>query len=143
MYHEENPSKLSTTLFLVFLPNHLFCQEVVEVVIAWKGKSMGKFKLSRAPSFGMSCFACMDKKTPEPYAIFDRHVHVLDFFSCFESCGTFWFINHSPPSSFPRESNIVVAMELFMCVSFVFCKCFSLGKTVIAVLQRCLRLQSI
>ena len=54
--------------FLSSLPNHLFCQKVVEVVIAWKGKSMGNFELGRAPTFGMSCFTCMDKKTLEPYA---------------------------------------------------------------------------
>ena len=64
MCHGENPSELSTTLFLVFSSNHLFCQEVVEVVIAAKGKSMGNLELGRAPSFGMSCFTCMDKKTP-------------------------------------------------------------------------------
>ena len=81
MCHGENPSKMSTTLLLVFLPNHLFCQKVVEVVIAWKGKSMGNFELGRAPSFGMSCFACMDKKTPEPYA---NLTHTL----------TFWFYSH-------------------------------------------------
>ena len=62
---------------------------MVVLVIAGKGKSMGKFELGRAPSFGMSCFACMDKKTPEPYASFDPHVHVLDLLSCFESCGMF------------------------------------------------------
>ena len=88
--------------FLSSLPKHLFCQKVVEVVIAWKGKSMGKFELGRAPSFGMSCFACMDKKTPEPYASVEPCVHVLDLLSCFESRGMFWFIHHhSPPSSFP------------------------------------------
>ena len=75
--------------FLSFLPNHVFCHEVVEVVIAWKGKSMGKFKWSRAPIFGMLCFACMDKKTPEPYASFYPRIYVLDLLSHFESCGTF------------------------------------------------------
>ena len=71
----ENPCVMGRThqnyqlpSFLSFLPNHLFCQKVVEVVIAWNGKSMCKFELSRAPSCGMSCFFCMDKKTPKPYA---------------------------------------------------------------------------
>ena len=54
--------------FLSSLPNHLFCQKVVEVVIAWKGKSMGNFEWGKAPSFGVSCFACRDKKTLETYA---------------------------------------------------------------------------
>ena len=67
--------------FLSFLPNNLLCQKVVEVVIAWKGKSMGKFELGRAPSFGMSCFACMDNKKPEPYASL---THMF----------TFWFYSH-------------------------------------------------
>ena len=75
--------------FLSSLPNHLFYQKVVEVVIAWKGKSMGNFELGRAPSFGMSCFACMDKKTPQPYTSLTRAF-------------TFWelrdILAHSPSS---------------------------------------------
>ena len=73
----ENPCVMGRThqnyqlpSFLSSILKHLFCQKVVEVVIALKGKSMGNFKLGRAPSFGMSCFACMDKKTPEQYANF-------------------------------------------------------------------------
>ena len=69
------------TSFLSSLPNHLFFQKVVEVVISWKGKSMGNFELGREPRFGMSCFACMDKKTPEPYANVDPYIHVLDLIS--------------------------------------------------------------
>ena len=68
--------------FLSSLPNHLFFQKVVEVVIAWKGKSMGNFELDRAPSFGMSCFSCMDKKTPEPYASL-THVFMFGFILTF------------------------------------------------------------
>ena len=67
--------------FVYFLSNHLFFQKVVEVVIAWKGKSMGNFELGRAHSFGMSCFSCMDKKTLEPYASL---THTF----------TFWFYSH-------------------------------------------------
>ena len=92
--------------FLSSLPDHLFYQRVVEVVIAWKGKSMEKFELSRAPSFGMSCFAYMDKKTPKLYASFDPRVHVLDLLSHFESCGTFWSWIHSPLSTFPRGGTL-------------------------------------
>ena len=54
----ENPCVMGRThqncqlpSFLSFLPNHLFCQKVVEVVISWKGKSMGNFELGKAPSF--------------------------------------------------------------------------------------------
>ena len=66
------PSSLSS------LPNHLFYQKVVEVVIAWKGKSMGKFELVREHGARMSCFSCMDKETPELYAIFGpTHSHFL------------------------------------------------------------------
>ena len=68
--------------FLSSLPNHLFCQKVVEVVIAWKRKSMGNFKWGRAPNSVVLCFACRDKKTPEPYAIL---THVL----------TFWFYSYN------------------------------------------------
>ena len=79
--------------FLSSIPNHLFCQKVVEVVIAWKGKSMGNFELGKAPSFGMSCFSCMDKKKLEPYPSFYPCIHVLDLLSHFESCET-WGFNH-------------------------------------------------
>ena len=84
----ENPCVMGRThqncqlpSFLSSLPNHLFFQKVVEVVIAWKGKSMGKFELGRAPSSRMSCFACRDKKTPEWYASL---THAF----------TFWFYSH-------------------------------------------------
>ena len=91
---EENPCVMGRThqncqqpSFLSFLPNHLFCQKVVEVVIAWKGKSMGNFELGRAPSPGMSCFVCMDKKTPKPYASLTHA-----FTNCFTL--TFWELRH-------------------------------------------------
>ena len=122
----ENPCVMGRThqncqlcSFLSSLTNHLFFQKVVELVIASKGNSMGKFELGIAPSFGMSCFACMDKKTPEPYASFDPRVHVLDLLSCFESCGAFWLIIglHSP---FTESSSVV---EIFWCVSFTFYEC--------------------
>ena len=64
---------------------------MVEVVIAWKGKSMGRFELSKVPSVGMSCFACVDKKTLELYASFDPRIHVLDLLSRFENCKMFGF----------------------------------------------------
>ena len=111
--------------FLSSLPNHLFCQKVVEVVISWKGKSMGNFELGRAPSFGMSCFADMDKTTPELYASSYPRVHVLGYLlSRFESCGTFRFGGESFTTIFVSwKSDIVVAAELLLCVSFAFYEC--------------------
>ena len=73
----KNPSKLSTTLFLVFLPNHLFCQKVVEVVIAWKVKSMGKFKLGRAPSFECLVLLAWKRKHENRMPFFASCVHVF------------------------------------------------------------------
>ena len=79
----ENPCVMGRThqncqvpSFLSSLPNYLFYQKVVEVVIAWDRKSMGNFELGRAPSPGMPCFSCMDKKTPELYA---RLTHMFTF----------------------------------------------------------------
>ena len=97
----ENPCVMRRThqncqlpFFLSSLLNHLFCQMVVEVIIAWKGKSMGKFELGRAPSFGMSCFSCMDKKIVEYYTIL-THAFMFWFYShVLGSCGTFWLIHH-------------------------------------------------
>ena len=112
--------------FLPSLPNHLFCHKVVEVVISWKGKSMGKFELGKAPSFGMSCFACMDKKTPKPYASFDPCIHVFYLLSRFESWGMFWSVIHSPLSSFPMRVIFWVVGELFLCLSFTSANVFPL-----------------
>ena len=89
--------------FLSSPPNHLICQKVVEVVIAWKGKSMGNFKLGRAPSFGMSCFACMDKKTPEPYASL-THAFTFWFYSYVLGATRGWGA-HSQ-SSFPIRGTL-------------------------------------
>ena len=137
----ENPCVMGKThqsgqlpFFLSSLPSHLFCHKVVEVVISWKGKSMGKFKLGREPSFVMSCFACMDKKTLESYANL-THAFMFWFYShVLGSCETFWLIHHLHS---PFEWN------LLLCVSFAFYKCFSLGETVIDVLHCYLKLQSV
>ena len=37
---------------------------MVEVVIAWKGKSMGKFELGRAPNFECRVLDSWKRKTP-------------------------------------------------------------------------------
>ena len=52
---------------------------MVEVVIAWKGKSMGKFELGRAPSFECRVFSYIDNKILEPYVIFHPHVFTFSF----------------------------------------------------------------
>ena len=38
-------------LSCLFFPTIYFCQNMVEVVIVWRGKSMGKFQLGRPPNF--------------------------------------------------------------------------------------------
>ena len=114
--------------FLSSLPNHLFYQKVVELVITWKGKIMSNFELGRAPSFGMSCFACMDKKTPEPYASFDTRVHVLGFTLTFLELGDVLF-HHSFTTIFISQgSDIVVEAELFLCVFFTSASVFPLER---------------
>ena len=134
----ENPCVMGRThqnyqlpSFLSSLPNHLFCQKVVEVVIAWNGKSIGKFEFDRAPSFGMSCFSCRDKKTWEPYASL-THALMFGFTLMFESCSTFCLIIHPfihPSihlhSPFTRSSS---AAKLFLSVSFALCECFPLTR---------------
>ena len=128
----ENPCVMGRThqncqlpSFLTSLLNHLFFQKVVEVVIYWKGKSMGNLELARAPNFGMSCFACMDKKTQKLYVSLDPYIHVLDSLSLLRAArGSHSFsIHHSPPSSFSCKSDIVVAAKLFLCVSFMLYEC--------------------
>ena len=112
--------------FLSSILNHLLCQKVVEVFIAWKRKSMVNFGLGRAPSFGMSCFAFTNKKTPEPYASVDPRVHVLDLLSRFESCKTFFiqFIQSFMIIFILPRWESLGATDLFLCVSFTLCECF-------------------
>ena len=100
----ENPCVMGRThqncqlpFFLSFFPTIYCCENVVEVVIAWKGKSMGKFKLGREPSFVMSCFACMDKKTLELYASL---TYAFMFWGAARHSGSFTiFVLHSSGSS--------------------------------------------
>ena len=67
----ENPCVMGKThqnyqppFFLSFFPTIYFCQNMVEVVIAWKRKSMGKFELGRAPSFECCVLTSWARKTP-------------------------------------------------------------------------------
>ena len=106
---------------------------MLEVFIAWKGESMGKFELGRAPSFGMSCFACMDKETLEPYASL---THAFMFWGAAKHSGSFTiFVLHSSGSS--------SAVELFLCVSFAFYECFYPGNIMNDVLQHYLKVHSV
>ena len=52
---------------------------MVEVVIAWKGKSMGKFELGRAPSFECHFLTSWERKTPRT---------ICQFGSCISN--SFW-----------------------------------------------------
>ena len=51
MSWEEPIRTVNYPLSYLLFPTIYFSQNVVEVVIAWNEKSMGKFKLGRAPSF--------------------------------------------------------------------------------------------
>ena len=48
--------------FLSFLPKPFILPEGGWGSYCLEGKGMGNFELGRAPSFGISCFTCMDKK---------------------------------------------------------------------------------
>ena len=63
--------------FLSFLPKPFILPEGGWGSYCLEGKSMGNFEWGRAPSFGISCFTCMNKETPEPYASVDPWVHVF------------------------------------------------------------------
>ena len=128
----ENPCVMGRThqncqlpSFLSFLPNHLFCQEVVEVVIAWKGKSMGNFEWGRALSYGVLCFACRDKKTLEPYVSLTRAFMPGSYSHVFQSCGTFSFIIIHPIRSWnhhinPPRPGCHVEVKGYHILSFVY-----------------------
>ena len=68
-----------------------------------EGEEYGQFRIGQSTQFGRLCFACTNKKTPEPYANFDPRVHVLDLLSRFESWGTFWLIHHIFPIHSPSS----------------------------------------
>ena len=98
-----------------FFPTIYFCENVVEVVIAGKGKSMGKFKLGRAPSFECRVLTSWAKKTPRTVFQFGWCVHTLRL--CFDSrfgrcgmSGSSIIILHSHGSSscvYPSHSESV------------------------------------
>ena len=63
--------------FLAFFPTIYFFQNVVEIVIAWKGKSMGKFELGRAPSFKCRVLTLWARKNTQNHMPFFSCVHVF------------------------------------------------------------------
>ena len=48
--------------FLSSLPNHLFCQKVVEIVIAWKRKSMAISNWAKHPILGCRVLLAWTRK---------------------------------------------------------------------------------
>ena len=55
--------------FLSSLPNHLFCQKVVEVVITWKGKSMGNSNWVEHPVLECHVLLAWTRKHQNPMPV--------------------------------------------------------------------------
>ena len=112
MCHGENPSELSTTLFLVFSSQPFIMTKGGWGSYFLEVKSMGNFELGRAPNPGMSCFSCMDKKTLEPYASL---TYTFMFWGAARHSGSFTiFVLHSSGIScyvYPSRSTSVFPLE--------------------------------
>ena len=124
----------------LFFPTIYFCQNVVEVVIAWKGQSMGRIRIGQSTQFQMSCFDFMGKKnTWNRMSVWLMCSHIMSSFGF-----TFWglqdvlLIHHSLHSRWKLFGN----WALPVCIPRIL-QVSSLGETVIFVLQRYLELQSV
>ena len=86
----EDPSKCQLP-FLSFSPIIYFCQNVVELVIAWKGKSMGnQIRIGQRPIFEKRVLTSLARKIPKNVGLSSRHPRFS--FSCPFSftLGVFW-----------------------------------------------------
>ena len=118
----KNPSKLSATLYLSFSPTIYFCQNLVEVVIAWNGKSMGKIRIGKSTHFWKTCFDLMGKKTPKNVCPFPHAFMFSSFLTFLESCWTFLIIHPSFVwSSHATELPVCFILCVFSC--FPHCAC--------------------
>ena len=106
----ENPCVMGRThqncqlpSFLSSLPNHLFCQKVVEVVIAWKGKSMGISNWAKHPILGCHVLLAWTRKHEDHMLVLTHAFTFWDLLSLWRvtGCAGSFNIHHSPPSSFP------------------------------------------
>ena len=74
--------------FILYLSQTIyFYQNVVEVVTTWRGKSMGKFELGRAPSFECRVLTSWEIKKPRTVCQFGLRSSCLRLDSHFGSSG--------------------------------------------------------
>ena len=92
-----NPIKTVNYPFSCFFsPTIYFCQNVVEVVIAGKGKSMGKFELGRAPSFECRVLTSWERKTPKTICQFGLMHYIFIFGFTFWELRDILLFHYSP-----------------------------------------------
>ena len=109
---------------------------MVEVVIARKGKSMGNFELGRAPS--LECILnSWKRKKPRTICHFFSCVHVF-----------FWIRVLGATRCLTHPSFSLLAWKLFGSWALLFCilhvlQVFTLGETMIVVLQHYIELHSV
>ena len=102
---------------------------MVEVDIAGKGKSMGKFELGRAPSFECHVLTSWERKTPRAVCQFGLMHYVLIFGFIF------WELRDVLLSIILHSGRSSGVVEFFLCVGILrIVQVFSLGETVIAML---------
>ena len=99
------PTQAVNYLSCLFLQSFIFCQNAVELVIAWKGKSMGnQIRIGQRPIFEKRVLTSLARKMPKNVCHFAMHSRFsvssrfgeqLEFSCVFPS--TFWLL----VSSFP------------------------------------------
>ena len=93
VYEETHPSYQLP--FLSFSPIIYFCQNVVELVIAWNGKSMGKeIRIGQRPIFEKRVLTSLARKMPKNVCHSARHSH-FSVSSRFGSSWSFSCVFHS------------------------------------------------
>ena len=103
----ENPSSCQLP-FLYFSPIIYFCQNVVELVIAWNGKSMGnQIRIGQRTIFGKTCSDFLGKENAQKRMPF-----------CYAS--TFFHFPHNSPSRWSFWEQL----EFFLCLSFQVFGCW-------------------
>ena len=116
------PIKLSTT-FLVFFPIIYFCQNVVELVIAWKGKSMGnQIRIGQRPIFEKRVLTSLARKNAQKrrpfchtstFSIFQTILlHIGAFGEQLKSFLCVWISRFFSFLTFWEQ------LEIFLCLSF-------------------------
>ena len=106
----ENPCVMGRThqncqlpSFFSSLPNHLFCQKVVEVVISWKGRVWEISNWAEHPVLECRVVIAWTRKHHDRMPVW-THVFTFWFYShVLRAAKSLGSLSYSPPSLFPKR----------------------------------------